>query len=173
MKSSFLSINCLIVISLLLSGAKTCTTAEQSNTFTGNDSLVNLRNNIRLILPDGYSLHEGTGDDTKFVQILNGDGSIIAGYETGLRSGPKVTEDRTSLQKKYAYLQIIEPSQGIGQTSYQILLCYNDTEGSFRNAVGKVYLVYPTRYEEVCSASFGRKRLDELIQLFSSLSVAQ
>lgn len=118
-----------------------------------------------LTLDTSYSISSGLGDDTQFLQIVNADGSLIFGNETGLTV--IVPKSYSKLELAEIYDELIEIKAKNQQT---YLLGINDKQYNFRNKAGAFFIPKAGKFISPLNFSSSTERVKGLVELLRTFS---
>ncbi len=138
---------------------------SEYKTMNKKDTTILIRKQYLITVPKSYNINSGVGDDTEFVQIINEDGSIVIGYETGVEDiliNKIITIH--SIKRNYDKTDKIKKID-----NENLWIVYNSTTNKFRDIKGSVFIEHKTGLKEILNFSCSSSQVSRVIQLVSTL----
>ena len=131
------------------------------------ETIILIRGQYLIAVPKNYSINSGEEDDTQFLQIINGNGSIVIGYETGVQD---------MLKKKFTTIHSIESDYDktdkiIKIEDGNLWIAYTSTSNKFKDMKGDIFIKYKTGLKEILNFSCSSNQVNRVVQLVSTLKL--
>ena len=129
------------------------------------NTVVEIRQQYLISVPNNYKISSGTGDDTEFVQIFTEDGGIVLGYESG------VNDDYVIKTNRIDYLKdIYNKTERIKKLNGEVIwIAFSSTKNKLRDMRGAVFVELNDELTEILSFSCNSGNLNQVRQLINTL----
>ena len=129
------------------------------------NTVVEIRQQYLISVPNNYKISSGTGDDTEFVQIFTEDGEIVLGYESG------VDDDYVIKTNRIDYLKdIYNKTERIKKLNGEVIwIAFSSTKNKLRDMRGAVFVELNDELTEILSFSCNSGNLNQVRQLINTL----
>lgn len=150
-----------IAISLITINYQTIAYKDMDN----KNTVIEIRRQYLMSVPNNYKASSGIGDDTEFVQVFTEDGKIVLGYESGVDDINAIKINHIDHLK-----DIYDKTERIKRLNDKVIwIAFSSTKNTLRDVKGKVFIEFDNELTELLSFSCNSKDLNKVRQLINTL----